>query len=132
MGNGTPLGQVRGLGSSRSGTHHFTLSRLTAIGNLVLLTWLIVSLVTGDVSSHDSLLRWIKSPLAAAPMVLLVICAITHLRLGLTTLIEDYVHGEATKLASLVLLTFFSWGSMIFALVSIATIVFGAAPHVGQ
>lgn len=131
MGNGTRLGRVRGLGSAKSGTHHWLVQRVTAVANLMLLTWLIVSLVTGDVSSLESLQRWLSSPFAATPLALLVVSAFIHLRHGLTVLIEDYLHGEAGKLAALVLLQFFSWGGMVFALFCIARIALGAAPHVG-
>lgn len=132
MGAGTKLGRVRGLGSARSGTHHFTLQRLTAISNLTLMVWLMVSLVTGDFTNHRSVTDWLSSPFAAVPMALLAISVFTHFRLGLTVLIEDYVHDEALKLASLLALTFFSWGGMIFALFSIASIAFGGAANVGQ
>ncbi|MCU0729402.1 MAG: succinate dehydrogenase, hydrophobic membrane anchor protein [Sphingopyxis sp.] len=132
MGNGTGLGKVRGLGSARSGTEHWMTQRLTAIANLVLMTWLVVSLVTSDLSTLDSLTRWLGSPFAAVPLALLVISAFTHLRLGLTVLIEDYLHGEAGKLAALVALTFFTWGGLIFALFCIAKLALGGTPNVGQ
>ncbi len=132
MGSGTNLGQVRGLGSSKSGTHHWMTQRITAIANLTLLTWLLVSLITSDLSSYDALQRWLGSPFAAAPLALLVVSVFTHLRLGLTVLVEDYVHAEATKLMALVALTFFSWGGMIFALFCIAKIAFGAVANVPQ
>ncbi len=133
MGNGTGLGRVRGLGSAKSGTHHWLTSRITAIGNLVLMTWLITSLVTGDLSNVDSVKRWLSQPTAAVPMLLLAVSMFTHLRLGLTVLIEDYVHGEALKLASLLALTFFAWGGMIFAIFSVASIALtGGASNGGQ
>ena len=43
MGNGTSIGRVRGLGSAHEGVHHWLLQRFTAIGNLVLVLWLLVS-----------------------------------------------------------------------------------------
>jgi succinate dehydrogenase / fumarate reductase, membrane anchor subunit len=132
MGSGTSLGQVRGLGSAKSGTHHWMMQRVTAIANLTLLTWLIVSLVTNDLGSYDTLHRWLGSPFAAAPLALLVVSTFTHLRLGLTVLIEDYLHAEGTKLLALVTLTFFSWGGMIFALFAIAKVAFGAVANVPQ
>jgi len=132
MGAGTRLGRVRGLGSAHSGTHHFTLSRITAIANLALLVWLVISLISGAASSHDALLRWLASAFAAVPLALLAFSAFTHIRLGLSVLIEDYVHGEALKLASLLLVTFYTWGGLIFALFCIAKIAFGAPVHVGQ
>jgi succinate dehydrogenase / fumarate reductase, membrane anchor subunit len=42
MGNGTGIGRVRGLGSARSGTHHWWLQRVTAAGNVLLLLWFAV------------------------------------------------------------------------------------------
>lgn len=125
MGNGTGLGRVRGLGSAKSGTHHWLTQRITAIANLVLMTWLITSLITGDVSTAEGMKRWLSNPLAAVPMLLLAVSMFTHLRLGLTVLIEDYVHDEALKLASLVALTFFAWGGLIFAIFAIASLALG-------
>ena len=133
MGNGTGLGRVRGLGSSKSGTQHFVMQRLTAIANIVLMTWLLVSFVVTDFTTVDALKRWIGSPFAAVPLALLVISVFTHFRLGLTVLIEDYLHDEAGKLSALVALTFFSWGGMIFALFCIAKLALvGALPNAGQ
>ena len=45
MGNGTSIGRVRGLGSAHSGAHHWLLQRFTAVGNLLLSMWLVVSLI---------------------------------------------------------------------------------------
>ncbi len=132
MGHGTGLGKVRGLGSTRSGTHHFTTQRLTALSNLALMTWLLVSLVTGDFSSHEALQRWLGNPFAAVPMMLLSVSVFTHLRMGLTVLIEDYQHDDARKLMSLVALQFYSWGGLVFALFCIAKIALGGIVNVGQ
>jgi succinate dehydrogenase / fumarate reductase, membrane anchor subunit len=133
MGNGTGLGRVRGLGSAKSGTDHWTMQRLTAIANLVLMTWLLTSFVTTDLTTLDALKRWLGSPFAAVPLALLIVSVFTHFRLGLTVLIEDYLHDEAGKLAALVALAFFNWGGMIFALFCIAKLALtGVAPNVGQ
>ena len=43
---GTPLGQVRGLGSAKEGAHHWWMQRLTAVGNLLLFTWFLASILT--------------------------------------------------------------------------------------
>jgi succinate dehydrogenase / fumarate reductase membrane anchor subunit len=42
MGNGTPIGRVRGLGTAHEGAHHWMVQRFTAIGNLVLMSYLVV------------------------------------------------------------------------------------------
>ena len=41
----TMLGKVRGSGSAKNGTHHWWRQRVTAIGLLPLVVWLLVSLV---------------------------------------------------------------------------------------
>ncbi len=132
MGNSTDLGHVHGPSSSNEVTHHWLTQRGTAIANLALMTWLITSLVTGDFSNLDSVKHWLSQPVAAVPMLLLVISMFTHLRLGLTVLIEDYVHDEATKLGSLLMLTFFVWGGLITALFAITSIALGGAGNASQ
>ena len=42
-------------------------------------------------------------------------------------LIEDYVHGEGSKLLSIILLNFFAVGGAVFALVAVARIAFTGA-----
>lgn len=130
MGNGTPLGRVRGLGSAKSGVHHWISQRMTALANALLGSWLFVTLITTDFSSHTGLTRWLAKPLAAVPMILLIVSVLWHIRLGLQVLIEDYVHSEALKLALLVLLNLFVVGAGVFGVFAVASIAFGA-PNAG-
>mgnify|MGYP000070613650 CR=1 FL=1 len=104
----TPLKNVRRLGSAKEGADHFWMQRLTAIANFVLavfLVWLIVSLAG---ASHATVKAALASPLVALPLLLLIVSAMIHMRLGMQVIIEDYVQGEGTKLGLLVLNTFFA------------------------
>lgn len=125
MGGGTEIGRVRGLGAAKSGTHHWWLQRLTAIGNLLLVVWLIVSLLRLPNYDHATVTTWLKQPLAAVPMLLLVVCVFWHLRLGLQVLVEDYVHDAGAKVASLVALNFFAVAGCLVGVLSILKIVLG-------
>lgn len=123
MGNGTHLGKVRGLGSSGHGSRHWLQQRLTALGNILLVSFLFVSLIRLPLGDHGAVLRWASNPTVALALILMVVSVFWHLRLGLTVMIEDYVHGEATRLLSLVLLNFYAVGGAaygIFAIVRIA------------
>ncbi len=123
MGNGTSLGRVRGLGSAHAGTHHWWLQRVTAAANLVLLIWFVGSLARLPVLDHQAVVLWLKSPLAAVPLLLLVISVFWHLRLGLQVVIEDYVHGEGGKIGSLLILnayTLFCGAICVFSILKIA------------
>jgi succinate dehydrogenase / fumarate reductase membrane anchor subunit len=119
----TPLGRVRGLGPAKAGAHHWWLERLTALGTLVLLVWLAASLLRLPELDHRTLAEWLTAPLAAVPMLLLILGMFWHLKLGLQVVVEDYVHSDGPRLAWIVLINFlslFGAGLAIFAVLKIA------------
>lgn len=126
MGNGTSIGRVRGLGSAHSGTHHWLLQRLTALGNLALMAYLLVSLTAWDNWSYGGIIAWLKLPLPPFALALFVVSVFWHARLGLQVLIEDYVHG-ANKVAVITALNLAAFGGAAAGLFFIARIVFAAA-----
>ncbi|MCK0128190.1 succinate dehydrogenase, hydrophobic membrane anchor protein [Erythrobacter sp. F6033] len=125
MGNGTSIGKVRGLGSSHDGAHHWLSHRFTAISNLVLMSWLIVSFVTMADFSHGTVSAWLSMPITAVAMILLVISLFAHARMGLQVLIEDYVHNSGSKFAALSALNIAVIGGGAFAVFSVASLAFG-------
>lgn len=127
MGNGTGLGRVRGLGSAKSGVHHWWVQRLTAVGNLLLVSWFLFSLVRLPNLEYATVTSWIESPLVAIALILLAANVFWHIRLGLQVVIEDYVHNEASKLGCLILLNFYAIGGAAVAIFSILRIAFGGA-----
>ena len=97
----TPLGRVRGLGTARDGAQHFWWQRLTALANIPLviaLVILVINLVGADYETAQSI---VARPLVAIALVLLMLSATYHMRLGMAVIIEDYVHGELAKVLSL-------------------------------
>ncbi len=125
MGNGTSIGRVRGLGAAHEGAHHWLLQRFTAIGNVVLATWLVVSLALLGDYGHASVAKWLAQPLSATAMILLLVSLFWHARLGLQVLIEDYVHEAGTKFASLAAINLATIGGGAFGIVSVAALAFG-------
>nr|WP_298928328.1 succinate dehydrogenase, hydrophobic membrane anchor protein [uncultured Erythrobacter sp.] len=125
MGNGTSIGKVRGLGSSHDGAHHWLSHRFTAISNLVLMTWLLVSFVLIDDFSHETVSAWIGSPITAVAMILLILSLFSHARMGLQVLIEDYVQNSGSKFAALTALNIAVIGGGAFAIFSVASLALG-------
>jgi len=124
MGNGTPIGRVRGLGSAKSGTHHWILQRFTAVGNLLLVLWLIFSVLQMPGLDYVSVTSWIAQPLVAVPMMLMLLSIFWHLKLGLQVLIEDYVHDDGLKFVVLMLLNFYALGGAALGIFAVAKIAF--------
>ncbi len=127
MGNGTSIGKVRGLGSAHHGAHHWLVQRTTAIGNLVLMTWLLTSFLLLSDYSYATVTKWLSQPLAAVPMILLLISVFYHAKLGLQVLIEDYIHEPGMKFALLSALNLAAIGGGAFGIFSVASLALSGA-----
>lgn len=102
----TPLGKVRGLGSAQEGAEDWWHERLTSVASLALVVWFVVSLLRLPGLDHRTIAGWLGSPLAAVPMLLLIVAVFWHLKLGLQVVIEDYVHEEGAKFFWIILINF--------------------------
>lgn len=122
----TPLKTARGLGSAKEGADHFWKQRVTAVANIFLglfLVWLIASLIGAD---HATVKRTLANPLIAMALLATIISGVVHMRLGMQTIIEDYVHGEGAKVVSLMLNTFFAAAIALASIFAILKLSFGA------
>ena len=125
MGTGTSIGRVRGLGSAHHGPHHWWHQKITAGSNILLMSWLMISLARRPAYDYGAMREWLSSSWVAIPMLLLVLSVFYHFRLGLQVVIEDYQHGER-RIVAMVLLNLFTavvGGIAVFAILKIA---FGA------
>jgi succinate dehydrogenase / fumarate reductase, membrane anchor subunit len=104
----TPLSRARGLGSAKKGTHHFWMQRVTAFANIPLTLFLVGALVVHAGADYATMTAFLGNPLVGVVMLLLIVSAIYHMRLGLQVVIEDYIHGEASKLLALIANNFFA------------------------
>jgi succinate dehydrogenase / fumarate reductase membrane anchor subunit len=103
----TPLARVRSLGSSHSGTGDFWRQRLTAVAMVLLIVPVIV-VVLMLIGSNQAGAKQIFSSLPIAIIMLLFIVASAwHMKIGMQVVIEDYVHNEKIKLASVIANNFF-------------------------
>lgn len=126
MGAGTELGRVRGLGSAKDGVHHWWLQRVTATSNIVLVLWFVFSLVRLPALDHASVTLWLRQPVAAVPMLLLIVSVFWHFRLGVQVFIEDYVHGPRRVIAMLAL-NFYALAGAAAAVFAVFKIALGAS-----
>ena len=104
----TPLGRVRALGASHSGTSDFWRQRLTAVA-MVLLIVPVIGVVMMLLSSNQAgAVQILGSPLVAIVLLLFIVASIWHMKIGMQVVIEDYVQSEMVKLAAIMANNFFS------------------------
>ena len=123
MGRGTELGRVRGLGSARHGAGHWWQQRLTALVNIGLLLWLVTALVRLPNLEYKTVHDWLQSPLAAVPMIAIVVNTFWHFHMGLQVVIEDY-QKDAARVVGIALLNLWTFAAGGFALFSILKVAF--------
>lgn len=122
----TPLKTARYLGSAKEGADHFWKQRVTAVANVFLgifLVWLIASLIGAD---HATVKQKLGNPLIALALLGLVVSGTIHMRLGMQSIIEDYVHGEGLKIVVLMLNTFFAIFIALASIFAVLKLSFGA------
>ncbi len=115
----TPLKNVRHLGSAKEGTDHFWRQRMTAVANLILAPLFVALLVFMVGRDYGDVRRVLGHPLVAILMILFIGAGLAHMRLGMQTIIEDYVHGEGRKVLLLMLNTFFVIAIGVIAIFSL-------------
>ncbi|PWJ85075.1 succinate dehydrogenase subunit D [Pseudaminobacter salicylatoxidans] len=119
----TPLKKVRGLGSAREGTGHFWRQRLTAVANIPLTLFFVGLIVALNGTGYDNVRAALSNPFVALILIVMLLSGLYHMRLGMQVIIEDYVHGEGSKLVLFMLNTFFTIAvgvASVFALLKLA------------
>ena len=122
----TPLKRVRGLGAAHGGTETFWRQRVTAIANVPLVIFLILSIVGHIGAPYAQVKAYLAQPVVAVLLLALIISAAIHMRIGLKEIIDDYVHGEGCKLLAILAVTFFAGAIAIACTLAILKISLGS------
>ena len=102
----TPLARVRSLGSSHSGTRDFWRQRLTAVAlTLLIVPVIVIVMLLGR--NHANAMQILGQIPIAVILLLFIVASAWHMKIGMQVVIEDYIHGEKTKLACVMANNFF-------------------------
>jgi succinate dehydrogenase / fumarate reductase membrane anchor subunit len=71
------------------------LERVTAVALVPLTLWLTASLIALRGRDYAAVIAWLRNPLAALLLILLLLALFAHLALGVKVVIEDYVHSPS-------------------------------------
>lgn len=121
----SPLARAIGLGSAREGAGHWWAERVSAVALVPLTLWFVASLIAHTGSDHATFVSWLRTPLATAPMVLLLIALFHHTALGLQVVIEDYVHS-GIRFAALIAVRLICFALAVAGIVATLRIAFGS------
>lgn len=122
----TPLARARGLGASHHAVGHWINQRITAIANLPLMLWLVYNIVHLRGADYMTFKTWLAQPVNSILMILVVLSTFYHAALGTQVIVEDYIHGEACKIAKLIFLRLFFIAAGVACVFSILKIAFTA------
>jgi succinate dehydrogenase / fumarate reductase membrane anchor subunit len=103
----TPLGRVRGLGSSHSGTTDFWRQRMTGVAMVLLMLPAIIIVMTLLGRNQAGTAQILGSPIVAIILLLFIVASVWHMKIGMQVVIEDYIIGEKLKIASVMANNFF-------------------------
>src|ERR1700751_4704911 len=115
----TPLGRVRNLGAAHTGTGDFWRQRLTGVAMTLLIIpaiWVVMMLVGRNQAGAAQILGSV--PIAII-LLLFIVASTWHMKIGMQVVIEDYVHNEKLKLASIMANNFFSFAVALASIYAI-------------
>lgn len=122
----TPVKIARGLGSAREGAAHWWAQRLSALALIPLSVWLVASLIALLHVDYDTARAWVGEPLNALFLVITLGTLFYHSWFGVRVVVEDYVHGKASKLVTLVIIQFLHFLFAALGVFAVLRIAFGA------
>jgi succinate dehydrogenase / fumarate reductase, membrane anchor subunit len=126
MATRSAISAVKARSSTGEGVGHWKIQRLTSIALVPLIIWFVLSVGALSGAGYEEVRAWLARPFNTTAMLLLVIATFWHAKLGVQVVIEDYVHGEGPKIASLILLNLATVALAASCLIAILRVSFGS------
>lgn len=118
----TDLHTARGLGSSKSGVHHWIIQRLTAIALIPLSLWFVYNLIVLVTAPYESAKEWLSCPFSATLCISFLFIMFYHGYLGMKVVLEDYVTHLFLRWTLIISVKLFSIFMALLATISILRI----------
>ena len=115
----TPLARARGLGSAKSGLHHWWHQRVSAVAMVGLVSWMVVLLFSLVEADYQTAMNILAHPVNATVVVLFVAVGLWHASLGIQVVLEDYVANEGARLIAILAVKMTASVTAILAILSV-------------
>lgn len=124
----TAYRRATALGASGTGSAIWTMQRMTAVALIPLAIWFIVSILSMLHAPSTTATAWLGEPWNAALLGAFVLVALRHGTIGFRVILEDYVHSEGWRVASIALVYAIAALSALATVVALIVLIF---THIG-
>src|SRR5258707_15223189 len=101
------LGRAIGLGSAKEGVGHWWRQRVSAMALVPLTLWLVISVIGLIGADHAAFVAWVRSPMPADILILLLVAPFYNNAFGLKVVVDDNVPCAALRVRGSLLMRFF-------------------------
>lgn len=122
----TPLGRARGLGAAGHGAGHWLSERVSSLALVPLVLWIAYAALEIAGGGYDGAVAWVRQPINAVLLVLLIVVGFQHMHSGMRVVIEDYVDKTMPRAVWLVINLFVSVLFGALAVFSVLKVALGA------
>ena len=122
----TPMKIATGLGSAKSGVHHFMALRITSVALIALGLWIVWIALEALHMDYAAARALIAKPWNAVLMIVFLITSFWHAQLGIQVVIEDYVHAKGVELASQIAVKFICFLGAAASVLAVIRIALGS------
>jgi len=113
------MSKIKIAPSTKTGAHHWLMQRISAIGMIPLILWLVLSFIKIAEDPQGYLPVFFAYPLNAVMGILLIIASMYHGSLGMRVIIEDYISNKTKMHFYIMLVHFISITTAVAGVVAI-------------
>ena len=112
----TGLSKAKGLGSAKSGMHHWLMQRVTAVVLALCVIWIFTFAHSISGKSPADIVITLQKPQNSIILMILIITSFYHAALGIQVVIEDYIPNLCVRYGLIFGIKLFSYVTIIAAL----------------
>jgi succinate dehydrogenase / fumarate reductase, membrane anchor subunit len=86
---------------NHKGSTHWVHHRITAVINVFIMPWFVINMVLLGKTHFVNMLDFLKTPVNAGLITIMLVNVFYHGTLGIQVVIEDYVHNKTIRWASI-------------------------------
>jgi succinate dehydrogenase / fumarate reductase membrane anchor subunit len=99
---------------------------VTGVANLFLVIFAVLLVLRLVGADYAEVRETLLNPFVTVALGMLILSGMIHMRLGMQTVIEDYIHSEGLKIVLLMLNTFFAIAVGATCILAILRLAFGS------